>query len=200
MLDQISSADMTEGASTSYTTDRFGNINSALALNGGWTQIPGGVYFDTPSFTISLWVYPVSAGASARIIDFGSGPGLTGGVDNVAFSLGYSGTLQEPYVYLNGLNYVATTTLTQNAWQHLAAAYDGNTLTIYNNGVSVMTSSVSYSLPRVTRTNCYIGKSNWAADGYSWSYFDELRFYNLSLSQAEILLLMNQNGSCKILI
>ena len=43
MLDQIGSAHMTQGALTSFTSDRFGNANSALALNGGWAQVPSGV-------------------------------------------------------------------------------------------------------------------------------------------------------------
>ena len=48
MLDQIGLAHMKQGALTSLTLDRFGNPNSALALNGGWTQVPSGVYFNTP--------------------------------------------------------------------------------------------------------------------------------------------------------
>ncbi len=40
MLDAIGSAVMSQGNLTSFTTDRFGNENSALALNGGWTQLP----------------------------------------------------------------------------------------------------------------------------------------------------------------
>jgi hypothetical protein len=46
MLDQIGKSHMTQGSSTFFTfftTDRFGNANSALALNGGWTQVPAGV-------------------------------------------------------------------------------------------------------------------------------------------------------------
>ena len=55
MLDQIGMAHMTQGILTKFVEDRFCNPNSALALNGGWTQVPPGVYFDTPEFTI--WVY-----------------------------------------------------------------------------------------------------------------------------------------------
>jgi hypothetical protein len=62
MKDLIGSADMTQGSLTSFTMDRFGNANSALALNGGWTQVPAGVYFDSIEFTISVWVYPNECG------------------------------------------------------------------------------------------------------------------------------------------
>ena len=37
MLDQIGMANMIQGNLTSFTLDRFGNANSALALNGGYT-------------------------------------------------------------------------------------------------------------------------------------------------------------------
>jgi len=56
MFDVIDVAHMTQGSSTYFTTDRFGNANAALALNGGWTQVPSGIYFDTPEFTISVWI------------------------------------------------------------------------------------------------------------------------------------------------
>ena len=86
MLDVIGSSNMIQGNLTSFTSDRFNNPNSALALNGGWTQIPSGIYFDTPEFTISVWVYPSSVGSSSRIIDFGNGQFS----DNIIFSLSYS--------------------------------------------------------------------------------------------------------------
>ena len=47
MLDQIGSAHMTQESLTTFTSDRFGNPNSALALNSSWTQVPQGVYFNT---------------------------------------------------------------------------------------------------------------------------------------------------------
>ena len=191
MLDQIGTADMMQGSLTSFTSDRFGNLNSALELNGGWTQVPSGVYFDTPEFSISVWVYPQQVGSFSRIIDFGNGPYK----ENLVFGLTF-GTSLHPYVYLNKTNYESSTILTTNAWQHVAATYDGNNLNIYLNGLTVMSYSVTYSLPLINRTYCYVGKSNWV-DGYSWSYFDDLRFYNKSFTQTEIMLLMNENGTCK---
>jgi hypothetical protein len=61
---------MSEGSSTSFTSDRFGHVNSALALNGGYTQVPAGYYFNTPQFSISLWAYPSQVVSWARIFDF----------------------------------------------------------------------------------------------------------------------------------
>ena len=81
MNDEIGTAHMTQGSLNLFVSDRFGNANSALALNGRWTQVPSGVYFDSPEFTISVWVYPQQVGSHARIIDFGNGQAS----DNILF-------------------------------------------------------------------------------------------------------------------
>jgi hypothetical protein len=45
MNDEIGTAHMTQGSDTYFTLDRFEYENSALALNGGWTQVASGVFF-----------------------------------------------------------------------------------------------------------------------------------------------------------
>ncbi len=50
MSDHIGSSHMTQWNFTSFTADRFGNVNSALALNGEWTQVPNGYYFNTQGY------------------------------------------------------------------------------------------------------------------------------------------------------
>jgi hypothetical protein len=73
MLDQIGSAHIMQGNLTKFAFDRFCNANSSLALNGGWAQIPSGIYFNSPEFTISVWVYPQQIGVWSRVIDMGNG-------------------------------------------------------------------------------------------------------------------------------
>ena len=48
----------------------------------------------------------------------------------------------------------------------------------------------------LTRSNCFIGKSNFASDGVSSSFLDDLRFYNKSLTSSEINHLMLENDTC----
>ena len=65
-------------------------------------------------------------------------------------------------------------------------------------GVDISSNTHSYiQAINLSRSNCYIGKSNWATDGYSNSYLDDLRFYNKSLTQEEINELMNYNQNEK---
>ena len=81
-----------------------------------------------------------------------------------------------------------------NEWQHLSATFNGTIINIYINGTLTLSSVFNAQMPKtLIRTKCYIGKSNWQEDGNSSSILDDLRFYNKSLSQIEILELMNRN-------
>ena len=190
---------MTQGNLTSFIEDRFGCLNSALALNGGWSQVPSGVYFDSPEFTISVWILPQQVGYWARMIDFGNGAPL----ENLFLSLS-DGTNRKPqFSFFSGgsaiINAGSTQNLTLDEWQFLAVTFNETTSSIYLNGTLTAQVSGSYSLPTLNRTNCYIGKSNWYWDGYSSSYLDDLRFYNKSLTHIEIisLMVMNQTQTSK---
>jgi hypothetical protein len=199
MNDHIGSAHMTQGDLTAFTLDRFGNNNSALALNGGWTQVPAGIYFDTPEFTISAWVYPQQIGSWARLIDF------TNGRQDGDFILTLDSLNTKcPYGQIGqfALEISASSLcLTLNHWQLLTATFDDNTFIIYINGTLTAsgTKFITYSqLPSLYRDQNYIGKSNAGPlDGYSHSYIDDLRFYNKSLTQQEIfdLIMMNDVSS-----
>ena len=195
MTDHIGSDHMTQGFNTSFVEDRFGNENSALALNGGWTQVPPGVYFNTPGFTISVWVLPQMVGKWSRVIDFGNGAPS----DNVVLTLNSGSTNEIPILAVDiGTIYgkvYSSQSLTQNSWQHIAASFDGIKMKIYINGT--LMSETDYPVKgslmptSLNRTYCYVGKSNWANNGFSSSFLDDLRFYNKSLSQSEINELMN---------
>ena len=199
MNDQIGSSHMIQGNLTSFIEDRFGCPNSALALNGGWTQVPSGIYFDSPEFTISVWVYPQQVGRYSRIIDFANGQN----VDSIIFSLANENNPQDVLaVFQNStikINTKSSQNLTFYKWQFIVATFNGSNARLYLNGTLTAESNLSYTLPTLSRNSCFIGKSNWYEDGYSWSYLDDLRFYNKSLSKEEILELMNQNETSKII-
>jgi hypothetical protein len=199
MKDVVGGDDMTQGSLTSFAADRFGNVNSALALNGGWTQVPPGIYFNTPEFTITVWAYPSQIGTAARIIDFGNGE-LN---DNILFSFSYYDTSRylNPYFEIfDGTYYYPKISLTSlqklalNQWQFFAVTFDGTNANIYLNGQQVVGLSQSYNLKTLTRSNCYIGKSAWSSNGYSNSYLDDLAFFNKSLTQDVIIQLMNETS------
>jgi hypothetical protein len=197
MNDYVGSAHMTQGNLTTFTFDRFGNEKSALALNGGWTKVPAGIYFDTPEFTISVWIMSQDAGPWARLIDFGNGPGP----NNILFTLNDANNNDYPYVGIESVNIISSKSLIPHEWQHLASTFDGHTLKIYIDG-SLVASQVTGSflaLSSLDRTQNYVGKSNWIENGYSYSFIDDLRFYNKSLTQSQIIELMFANDDDNII-
>ena len=179
---------MSLGAYTTFTTDRFGNLNSALSLNGDYTQVNSGYFFDTDQFTISAWVYPDQLGTWSRVMDFGQAS------DTIFLSLaGFSPAVPVFGIWNSGslvFNLSSATPLINKNWQFLTATFQNMEAKIYVNGV-VNGSFMSNDLPsRIFRLNNYFGKSNFNNDGYSNSYLDDLRFYNVSLSQSQVIELM----------
>jgi hypothetical protein len=200
MLDEIGSAHMTQGVLTSFIEDRFGCPNSALALNGGWTQVPPGIYFDTREFTISVWIYPELVGVWARMIDFSNS--LLVASNNIILSLDSVLNNLPTLNVINGLNSIgecrSSKALLNGEWHFLTATFNGSLESIYINGkLTCSRVTASYILPKTIRTYNYIGKSYNTPDGYSWSYIDELRFYNKSLNEMEIIQLYNQTSKYK---
>jgi hypothetical protein len=197
MKDVIGGSDMIQGSLTSFIEDRFGSPNSALALNGGWTQAPSGVYFNSPEFTISVWVYPQNVDSYAHIIDFG--PDLTPtGANHIALCLS-QGTNKQPIlaVHTNNENItgyaISNVPLNDSVWYFLAATFDGKSLNIYVNGVlRNVYSPLNYILPlSLVRNYNYIGKSYKSSNGFSHSYIDDLKFFNKSLNVTQINQLMS---------
>ena len=184
MTDQIGTANMTQGASTKFTSDRFNCPNSALALNGGWARVPAGIYFSDPQFTVSVWILPHQLGTWCRLFDFGNG----WRTDNICVTLAAGNPLQPSLFLYSPTEYafISSQYLTYDQWQFFAITFDGVNSIFYINGTQVAKKTdQAYSLPRITRTNCYIGKPFDAA-GYSYSFLDDLRFYKKALTQQEI--------------
>jgi hypothetical protein len=195
MTDKIGGADMTQGSSTTFTTDRFGMQNSALNLSGGWTQVPAGIYFNTVEFSISAWVYPQQVGSNARLFDFGNGQD-----NNILVQISDLLTKQPVFAILTGptlmVYVVSSLKITENTWQFLAFTFNGNSTFMYLNGqLAANLTFPILTMSAMSRSYCYFGKSAWSADGYSGSSIDDLRFYNVSLTQSEVIQLMNQNNT-----
>ena len=195
MTDLIGNAHMMQGFNTTYVADRYGNTNSALNLNGGYTYVNAGYFFYTPQFSISAWVYPRSVGNYARLVDFGNGAPI----DNVYFTLTTGTDLKAYFKVCQGSTCTPYPTssiaLVENKWQFMTATFDGFTLRIYINGQLTASQLRNYMLPKIVRQNCYFGKSNFASDLYSYFYVDDMRFYNISLTSCQIGNLMNNTST-----
>ena len=197
MNDLIGMAHMMQGSpSVTFSPDRFGTPNSAINLsNKSFTQVPSGIYFDSPTFTISVWIYPLNpSDLWSRVIDFGNGEKS----DNIVLTIGSTNGILIPAIVIHNGGQLITRTISPEAlvvsqWQLLTGTFDGNQTRIYINGSLMISANVIYSSTSVNRTKNYIGKSNWAENGFSDSLLDDLRFYNKSLNPTEIIELMNSN-------
>ena len=194
--DEVGSAHISRENISSFASDRFGNGNSALSLNSSWTQVPNGIYFETPEFTISVWVMPQEVGYWARVIDFANGHPL----DNIVLSLNTGGGYFQPnFQIYDGNNQViqlvsTNSPLIMGKWQFLTATFNGTVAKLYIDGQLKAFVAKSLTMRKLVRSQCFIGKSHWSEDGYSMSYLDELRFFNKSLLESEINELMMNNN------
>jgi hypothetical protein len=152
-----------------------------------YIQLPSGVYFNGGSFTISAWVYPTAFNSWSRVIDFGNGPNA----DNVLLAItnGTSGRpdlgIHTPY---GNNDFEANASLPLNQWSFVAATFDSGTThaTIYIDGNDAGDTTFGFGPDDVTRTDDYIGRSNWSSDGYAQGSIDDVRIYNYALSAAQV--------------
>lgn len=80
----------------------------------------------------------------------------------------------------------SNTTMTAGTWYHVAATFDGQTMSIYVNGQLENTSSHSYPISQSTKP-LFIGRTNVSTfDAYFNGTIDNLQVYNRTLSAAEI--------------
>jgi hypothetical protein len=182
-LDSRNTNSLARGASPGTWYDLTTNHNDATiygsvayGLQGGQNcaVFPGGdanyaqcvpnVYFSGGSFTIQSWVYVTAVGNWNRIIDFGRGAGS----NNILLSNTY-GTTGKPGLYVEGSQFQSTlagsSSVLLNAWHQVCATFQytsgaNGTATIYVDGVAQGSGTVPKPV-NITRTLCYIGKSNW---------------------------------------
>jgi len=135
-------------------------------------------------FTVEAWVRFSNFKLNSRIIDFGRGSPQ----DNIIFANhGDSRNLMfQVYQDQTIKEIIAPDVLQENEWMHLATTVDniGNAV-IYVNGHLQVTGSIHKPLT-VNRNMNYIGRSNWAQDGYFNGSMGEVRIWNVARSETEI--------------
>ncbi|BAY20472.1 putative peptidase [Calothrix sp. NIES-2100] len=136
------------------------------------------------SVTVEAWVYVDQHQLWSRIIDLGNG------ANNNNIILGYvenSGKMfWESFQGANTQKIITNDVFPTQQWVHVAAVNDGQgNGYIYWNGELKASGNVLAPL-NVTRTNNYIGRSNWSADAYLKGQIDDVRIWNTARTQADI--------------
>ncbi len=128
-MDSVGNSNLYGGVSATLQTDRFGNPNSGLSLSKGYIQVPNGIYFNGP-FSITGWVYLISARWYARLLDFG----VTSNQIILALFSEYVSQLDMYIVTLGGYTITRGAKFNFNEWTHIASTFDGTYVFIYING------------------------------------------------------------------
>jgi hypothetical protein len=168
------------------TTSTTPTATSALNLDGvnDFADLPdislGG------DLTIEAWVYMNAAQNWSRIIDIGNGT-----ANNNILLASYGDTGRIVFESFNGntsLGQIITDeALPMNRWVHVAAALNSDrSVNIYWDGVLKKTGNLSALPVEATRTNTWVGRSNWSQDAYFKGSIRDLKIWNDTRSAAEV--------------
>jgi glucose/arabinose dehydrogenase/chitodextrinase len=170
------------GTLTSTTWTTSGKFGNAVVFNGSGSgsrgTVPDSASLDlTTGMTLEAWVYPTAGGGWRDVVY--KGP-------NDIYYLEGSSTTGPPG--LGGTfspgTLLAPSALPLNTWSHLAGTYDGSTLRLYVNGTQVA------SKPQTGAIATSTGALTLGSDALYGQYFqgriDEVRIYNVALTQAQI--------------
>ena len=193
---------------TIYGSVAYGSVGGQFCAvfpggDANYAQCVPNVYFDGNSFTIQSWVYVSAVLNWNRIIDFGRGAGA----NNILLSNTFGGT-GKPGIYIEGSQFQSTypgdSNVLLNAWHQICATFTRNTSGNTNQGIARIYidgqqyGSGTTSIPvNITRTLCYIGKSNWGnpPDPNMQGGIGAIQIYNGALTDAEMLLNYNTTKS-----
>jgi hypothetical protein len=175
-FDVTSNANLFNPIHASFVPNRFGRAFSSVYLKYGSLQAPNGTYI-YGDFTLTAWVKMHSLEVMRRLI-FLISP------SHVAFSLTFNQNTG-PYYYskICDQNQISNTSLTIGKWQHLAFTIKASTLSIYIDGVVVYNGNTT-ALSVENRTDIRIGSEGY---NHANAEFDDIKIFNRSLSQAEII-------------
>jgi PKD repeat protein len=175
------------GAATRAATGRFGKALSFDGTSALVTVNDSASLELTTAMTLEAWVYLTVTGPDwqsvvFKPIDASSISYVLQGVSqpSKAPSLGTS---------VGSANLLAPTALPTNAWSHLAATYDGATMTLYVNGQRVASRAQTGVMGTSTQALTIGGNSLFGA--YWTGLIDEVRIYNRALTASEIQTDMN---------
>ena len=152
---------------------------------GGYLQIPAGAY-SAGSYTVELWAYITTNTNMSRLFEMSDSPSN----NVISISSSYvDGSAAQTDCGPGSCTTDAYAQLTATGiWTHFAASLDhvGRVSTLYINGEAVKTGSHSSFIDSGSRANIFVGKSTTSGQGPWVGRVDELRFWSVVRTPAQI--------------
>lgn len=169
-----------------------GKEGTAISLDGStyYTGSDSGLPTGTNPFSFSFWIYGISFATTPYLIQYGSGSGST-----VAILSGTGGVLN----FNNGstITAISTSAISLNKWTFVTITYDGTNARVYFNGILDKTTAITVNTTLGGASALSLGANPSGVEKLT-GYFNQVRFYNIALSQAQIsaLYMVGVIGSC----
>jgi hypothetical protein len=169
-----------------------GVYGSALSFDGvnDYAVVTASDSLNVSNITITAWIYPYTYGGTSLGSDYGRIVDKSGAY--LFYIVNESGQNKSRFYYWNLTGVVGqpssnSYSIQLNKWQHVAVVYDGLYSTFYVNGSSQGKFTWDATGPIMKNTNnLYVG--NRAGNDRQFNgIIDELKIWNRTLSQAEIL-------------
>jgi hypothetical protein len=185
------------------TADRNGVASGAMLFGSGrYITVPMANAQQSGAITVASWVrLNANVGATqARIVNRQS---TQGGVESWGLSLfgaGYGGVTAGNRLVFHGGNgirvsqVISTASLAIDRWYHVVGVNDGQSLSVYIDGVLDATAAGGGLLPASNLTDVVIGKTGPNAEFWVPGALDEVRVYDRALSAQEVGLLNTLNN------
>lgn len=175
----------TSNSTISYTSNRFGNANRAIAkvygqlISTNLTNLPT----VNESRSVSVWIKPSEVNADNIIFTYGTGSGTQ------IYGASFNPTTVYNFTYSSNVS--ASSTMQVNGWKHVVVTYNttNSQSSIYINGVLVNQGNIGLN---TFATNFYLGSllNNPTSSHFSGAY-DDMLIYNRALTAAEVTLIYN---------
>lgn len=135
-----------------------------LDLGDGYADLAGGM-------TFSIWAYPTAARQWSHLFDLGNGADT----DNVVLGR-WDSTAGLAYVNWSGTEHTALNAPGQIdplRWQLFGVSVSGKTVRLYKDGALVATDTLAVPIRAISRSLCYLGRSNSPRGQYYQGKVDE---------------------------
>lgn len=166
------------------------NSISVMSTNNNYMIVPPAAV-NHKELTVAMWVYNLSSTLTwSRIFDFGNG------TDQYIFLTPTNGSNMCLAFKNGGEEQTLTTTKLGTGTHHLAVTMSEDSVAIYVDGtLRASTKDITIRPSDINPVMNYIGRSQFASDPLIKAYYDDLRFYNYSLSTEEVKAVMNGESS-----